>query len=133
MSPKAQERVFPKEYAVELIRIADGDLASAETLRAAKDGGRPENVLYLAQQAAEKFLKAALCRLERPIPLVHDLGILAARLPTDPAPPFGYEIIALNPFATVRRYEESSVPLDADEINSALDKVRVIQKWVKGL
>ena len=65
MSPKSQERIFPRAYSAELLRIARGDHNSASFLLSglATEGVRPENVAYLFQQAIEKALKAALCAL----------------------------------------------------------------------
>ena len=83
MSPKNQERLFPHAYATELLHIARGDHDSASFLLSglATEGVRPENVAYLFQQAIEKALKAALCAIGRPVPLVHDLGVLVAKIP----------------------------------------------------
>jgi hypothetical protein len=44
MSPK-KERTFKKSYAAELLRIAAGDVESAEVLMQSQRG-RPENVCY---------------------------------------------------------------------------------------
>ena len=52
-----QKRLFNKEYAKELLRIAQGDGESASALFKAKVG-RPENIVFLAQQSVEKSIKA---------------------------------------------------------------------------
>ena len=119
MSPKNQERRFPAEYAQELLRIAQADHDSAAYLLtgvADEHGVRPENAAYLFQQAIEKALKAVLCARELPVPLVHDLGVLIAKIPDDLEPEFGYELGGLDEYATVRRYEEGRYILQRDEL-----------------
>ncbi len=121
MSPKHQERKFPRSYSRELLRIAVGDHDSAAYLvRGVGDGaGRAENAAYLFQQSIEKALKAALCAVGRPVPLVHDLGVLVAKLPGSVDPDFGYELAGLDEYATVRRYEEGRYQLTADELEKS--------------
>ncbi len=116
-----QERQFPKKYAPELARIAQGDLLSAKTLAAPGAKGRPENIFLLLHQVIEKSLKAVLIHLGLRVPMVHDLGALLARLPENSNPPFGYEIIELNDFAAIRRYEEGNVILTNEECNKIID------------
>ena len=48
--------------------------------------------------------------------MVHDLGILIALLPVADYPPGGFDWAELNPFATVRRYEDGALPISAEEI-----------------
>lgn len=59
VTPK-KAQIYKPEYGKELLRIAEGDLASASALHETKKG-RKENVGYLAQQSIEKALKAVLC------------------------------------------------------------------------
>jgi len=119
MSPKNQEHRFPPDYAQELLRIAHADHDSAAYLLTGvtdEHGVRPENAAYLFQQAIEKALKAVLCARELPVPLVHDLGVLIAKIPDDLEPEFGYELGGLDEYATVRRYEEGRYILQQDEL-----------------
>jgi HEPN domain-containing protein len=51
--------VMPPDAAAWWLRLARGDLAAARRLQKA-DGVTPRPVAYLAQQAAEKALKATL-------------------------------------------------------------------------
>ncbi len=131
MSPKSQERVFPRAYAGELLRIARGDHDSASFLRSglASEGVRPENVAYLFQQAIEKALKAALCALGRPVPLVHDLGVLVAKIPDTLDPDFGYELSGLDEYATIRRYEEGRMVLSAGELQDIATLSERVLRW----
>jgi HEPN domain-containing protein len=72
MSPSGQERRFPTGYADTLMRVAEGDLRSADFGANGVESGdvRPENVLFLYQQSIEKALKATLRHLGIPIPLI---------------------------------------------------------------
>ena len=130
MSPQDQERLYKKEYARELLAIAKEDLESAQLLAQATTTtamGRKENVIFLVQQAIEKAIKATLCWLGKPVPLVHDLGVLIAKLPDNLSPPEGYGLSHLNEYATVRRYEKSGFELTSKDISVTLDiGVRVI-------
>jgi len=128
MTNNLKKQLFPKEYARELLRIAKGDLESAAELSLAKTG-RPENIVFLAQQSVEKSIKAVLVHLQIAFPLVHDLGILIALLPDDKAPPGGFSLTELNPFASVRRYEEGRLPLTQVEIKTALEVARRTEAW----
>lgn len=125
-----QKRLFKKEYAFELFHIAQGDFDSAAELSAAKSG-RKENVIYLVQQSVEKSLKALLVHQQIPFPLVHDLGIILGLLPDSLIPPNGFKLVDLNPYASVRRYEEGSLKLTESEIQSALQAGKEVLKWVE--
>nr|AIA17717.1 HEPN domain protein [uncultured bacterium]AIA17942.1 HEPN domain protein [uncultured bacterium] len=129
MSPKSQEKKFPRNYAKELYRIAQGDLDSARTLSKSKTG-RPENACFHAHQSVEKALKALLVALSQPVPLVHDLGILVAKIPSNRNPPFGYELSSLNDYSTVRRYEEGKMILEQTEIEKIVSIATEVITWV---
>ncbi len=133
MSPSSQERVFEKAYAAELLRIAQMDLKTSEFLLEGLAQGRirAENFFFSIQQCVEKTLKACLIHLELPVPLVHDLGVLLAKLPRAWEPPFGYEIGALSEFAAARRYEEASMQWGPDEANEAMELGRAAVAWAK--
>ena len=64
----------------EWLRYSEGDLFSARAL--AKSSDLPaRNACYLAQQCAEKALKAALIAAEVEVMRTHDLDALVQRLP----------------------------------------------------
>ena len=99
-----QKRLFEKEYAQELFRIAKGDLESAVTLKSGP--GRKENIVYMCQQAVEKSIKSVLVHHQIAFPLIHDLGSLIGLLPDQFMPPGGFNLIELNPlrlFADMKR------------------------------
>ncbi len=128
-----QKRLFKKEYSVELLTIAKGDFESAKVLAGQKTKGRPENVIFLAQQSVEKAVKSALVFLQIPFPLVHDLGILVALLPDAKMPPKGFNLSELNPFASIRRYEEGLLPITESEVSTAMSTAQEVLQWAEKL
>ena len=123
-----KERKFRKEYSKQLLNIADGDLDSAEGLFEIGKG-RPENVIFHAQQSIEKSIKAVLCATESPVPLSHDVILLLAKLDSSQVPPHADALADLTPFATVKRYEEGNYELTKEEIQSSLQIARDILGW----
>ncbi len=95
--------------------------------------GRPENIVFLAGQSVEKSIKSVLVHLQIAFPLVHDLGILVALLPDDKIPPEGFALTELNPFASIRRYEEGQLQLTIDEIESALNAAQNVADWATSI
>lgn len=124
-----KERLFKKEYAKELLAIAKDDLKGAEVLAAA-NLQRQEMALFHIQQAVEKALKALLCWLGIPVPLVHSLSIIQDRIPRKYQVPFADSLEDLTQFATIRRYEEGIALFTAEEISSALELGHKITEWV---
>jgi HEPN domain-containing protein len=133
MSPAKQEKLFAVQYAPELIRIAEGDLGSARLLleQFGMFKSRAENIFFLAQQSMEKSLKAVLCLHGVPVPLVHELGTLIAKLPANSNPVVGYEISKLSEFASVRRCEEGALELTADEASDVVNVAEKVLIWAK--
>ncbi len=125
-------RRFKKAYASELLQIARGDLDSARVLEQAKSGRR-ENILFLAEQCIEKSLKAALCHLEIPVPLVHDLDLILDRFPKENQVPGSDNMGDLSQFASIRRYEEGRAELGAKEIKAVIKLAAETQSWVERL
>ncbi|MGH7962538.1 MAG: HEPN domain-containing protein [Candidatus Binatia bacterium] len=64
------------------LRYAREDLETAETLLA-QSQGLPRHMCWLAQQAAEKAIKAVLVFLEIDFPRRHDLDMLRNLIPDD--------------------------------------------------
>lgn len=62
------------------LRYAREDLAAAETMLG-RDGAYPRHVCWLAQQSAEKSLKAGLIYCDIEFPYTHDLDRLRNLLP----------------------------------------------------
>lgn len=122
--------LFKKEYANHLFEIAKGDLSSAAALLSAAKPGRIENILFMIQQSVEKSLKAVLIHKQISFPLVHDLGILIAFLPQVDYPPGGFDWAELNPYASVRRYEDGAIPISREEIEAAFSAAQLVHEWV---
>ena len=127
----SKKRLFKKEYATELLVIAGGDLESALNLADKMQTGRPENIVFLAQQSVKKCIKSVLVHLQIAFPLVHNLGILIALLPDEKIPPNGFTLTELNPYASVRRYEEGHLSLTVDEISAALKASKEVSAWAQ--
>lgn len=126
-----REQMFAKEYAKELLAIAFEDLKAAEALGKIA-GLRVENTFLLGQQALEKGLKAVLCWAGKPVPFVHEIGILVAKLENiGQEPPFGYDLNSLSEFATIRRYLEGKETYSLAEIQEVLRQIRVALEWCR--
>lgn len=132
MTKNFQKRLYKKEYARELLKIAEGDLGSALALSKTNEG-RLENIIFLVQQAVEKYIKAVLVHLQIAYPAVHDLGILVALLPDDKMPPEGFALSELNPFASVRRYHEGDTALTPEEIKTSIEVAKKVDQWAKSI
>lgn len=126
MSPDGKK--YKKEYAYELLNIAQGDLESAMVLAKAR-AGRPENAIYLAQQAIEKCLKAVLCFKARKIIHTHDIEALIQILPTKGRPPEAHKLGSLTQYATIRRYEEGFEELMPEDLDLVIDLGKQVYKW----
>lgn len=120
---------FDKGYAHELMRIAAQDLDSAKFL-AKQTGLRVENVFLLGQQALEKGLKAVLCWKEQPVPFIHDIGVLVAKIEALAiSVPFGYDLNSLSEFATIRRYMEGKESWTLEETEAVLAEIDKACRW----
>lgn len=136
MSPKAQERLFPRDYAHTLIAIAHRDLETGAYMASGAgttDKVRPESVLFFFHQASEKALKAALCHLGIRLPMIHDLAALLAKFPDDVQPPVGYELAELNDYAGVLRYQEGRFPLTREDLAEAHHRARMVVEWSRSV
>jgi HEPN domain-containing protein len=130
MGPLAKK--YKQKYAYELMRIAEGDLASAVAL-SQSSLGRPENIVYHSQQAIEKVLKAVLCFIGKPVPHTHSLEALVAVLPDNNTPPDAFLLGSLSQYATIRKYEEGSEELTHEDFENCIDLGQKILDWGKAL
>lgn len=128
MTPKLGEKLFEKSYAKTLLAIAKEDYMCAHAL-ARNSKTRKETALFLVQQCIEKSLKAVLCYLGSPVPLVHDLGALVGKMPDKIHPPYGYELSRFNDYAGILRYERGSQKISAKDVVAALKIARDVQNW----
>ncbi len=127
-----KSRKFKKEYAIELLSIAEQDLETAKALLPSKIR-RKENILFHIEQAIEKALKATLCKLEIPVPMVHELSLLIDRLPEGVEPPSPEDLVDLTQFATIRRYEEGKASFSDEEVKAAYRLAEQVLAWARKL
>lgn len=130
MNAKRKERKFKKEYALELLRVAEGDLDSAKALHRSNIK-RKENIFYHAEQSIEKCLKSAICAAELAVPLTHSLSELILTLPSHSQFPFGMEIDELTEFATTLRYQEGKAIFEEDDIQEIFKIADEVFYWAK--
>jgi HEPN domain-containing protein len=119
---------MPPDAATWWLRTALGDLAAARAL-VTGEGVAPRQVAYLAQQAAEKALKATIALGGTEPPMSHDLIFLIARCPEEAGlRQTGVDIVALSAAQTVARYPDpDDLPYDHDEVDRLLtDAVRLV-------
>lgn len=130
MGPKG--KLFQKEYAFELLEIAEGDLDSARGLASIKKG-RLENICYMAQQSVEKSLKAVLCYLGQVVILSHDIDAILSHIPESQHPPHAHQLGALTEYSMIRRYEKGYEILTEHDIALALTMAESTLAWAKSL
>lgn len=124
------ERIFKKEYAQELFRIAENDLLTSRSLKENPEV-RKETVLFHVEQAVEKALKAVLCHRGLPLPMSHDLFAVVQRFPAADAPPNANSLYDLTPFASIRRYEEGKAILTEEDVAAAIQSATECLQWAK--
>lgn len=126
-----KDRLYQKEYARELLAVALEDLEAGKVLAAA-GLSRKENILFFAQQAVEKALKAVLCWQEKPVPLTHTLELIIDRVAQcGLSVPYGEELADWTQFATVRRYEEGKFDFTEEEISTVLSAAAEVLSWCR--
>jgi len=125
-----KDKVFRRDYATELWRIAQGDLESAEVMAESLSKGRRENICFAAQQCIEKAIKAVLCARQKPVPMTHSIEVLLERLQGD-YPDGAERLIELTDFATIRRYEEGNEILTAEDMAATIAAARDVLIWAK--
>ncbi|MBM4252110.1 MAG: HEPN domain-containing protein [Deltaproteobacteria bacterium] len=127
MTP-SKVRKYKKEYAEELLRIAQSDLDAGHAIQAARSG-RAENLAYFAEQVVEKSLKAVLCIREIAFPATHDLRQLIDLMGPSDVPPHGDALGELTIYGAVRRYEEGPWSLSWEEADLALSAAKDVLAW----
>ncbi len=110
------------------LRYAEGDLSSARKL--AQHGELPaRNVCLLAQQAAEKAIKAVLVRQAVDFPRTHDLDALVEML-RDDSGSFGEidDMAELSQWAVESRYPGNWSEPTEDDARGALNQAAIVVK-----
>ena len=98
----------------EWIGKAEEDWSACQQLLATQPSAVPDVIGYLAQQSAEKYLKACLVQLGREPERTHDLGALLDRV-VESNPQLEHlrdDAEALTPLAVRFRYPGSSLTLE---------------------
>ncbi len=121
---------YKKEYAVELLSIAVGDYKSGTDLMKLRTG-RDENIIFMAQQAVEKALKAVLIHQSKPVRHPHEIEILLSLLDEKSQPPYAQEICSLSQFAGIRRYEEGREDISEEDLVLILKISSEILAWAQ--
>ena len=122
----------PEIEARRWLRFASEDLRAAESLLGGKEFV-PRHACWLAQQAAEKALKAGLVLLQRSFPYRHDLDALRNMLPDDWAiKRANPDLAALTEWAVEARYPGDWPDATADEARQAVDDARSVVTSVAG-
>jgi HEPN domain-containing protein len=109
-------------------RLAEEDLAGAHAVLRAEDVA-PRIACFLAQQAAEKALKAGLIAIGRQFPKTHGLTRLLATYPTGNRPALDEDDLdALDPWVIDGRYAADLPPASPAEAAALVGKaVRVVE------
>ncbi len=116
------------EPAVWWLRAALGDLAAARALMDVA-GVPPRQAAYLAQQAAEKALKATIALQGNEPPLRHDLLFLLDRSPGEARlRDVPVDLVALSGAQTAARYPQlDDPPYDPEEVGQlVMDASRLV-------
>jgi len=115
MSPKQKgPSADYEDEAGRWLAFARGDLESATALLGTRTPNR--NVGYLAQQAAEKALKAVILLDNAPFEMTHDLNAVAAQLPADfRAPVDTADLAWLADLETSARYPDEGDTITGDD------------------
>ena len=99
------------------LHYAEGDLLSAKVLAASNDLP-PRNACYLAQQCAEKALKAVLITVNIEPLRTHDLDALVQRMPEEQKESFvDFDPSWLSEWCVEARYPSASTTLQKQEIS----------------
>ncbi len=125
-----REKLFRRDYAQVLWKIAEGDIQSAEVMALHLEKGRRENICFAAQQCIKKALKAVLCAREKAVPMTHSIELILDRLQTV-TPVHPDALIELTDFATSRRYEEGNEIITAEDVQAIIAAGRSILEWAK--
>jgi HEPN domain-containing protein len=125
------EKKFKKDYAKELLIVAEADYETADVLVNSEVITRAENTLFHIEQSIEKAMKSVLCHRGVSVPMSHDLLLVVAKFDSKGLPP-GYEALGdLTPFATIRRYELGVHEITKSEITNSLKFAKTVIEWAK--
>ena len=126
------ERDKTAAIAREWMSKAENDLkTAAHTLKLGADCPT-DTVCFHAQQCVEKYLKAALVALEKPLPRIHDIEALIHLMPKHARVSLTVEQQRrLTEYATVMRYPGPYEPVALAEAKEAVKLARRIRREVR--
>lgn len=124
-----------RRAAREWFEHAERDRLAAETLLEATTS-TPEQVAFLCQQAAEKYLKAWLGYLGEDIPRTHDLLAIVDRLDGLGSTEFDPDVLRpsareLEPYAVQARYPLTSTSPTNEDASEALAAALEIRRHIR--
>jgi HEPN domain-containing protein len=124
---------MPPEAALWWLRTAIGDLTAARALLAVATVA-PRQAAYLAQQAAEKAIKATIALQGREPPLTHDLLFLLERSPGEAGLRGAIvDIVALSSAHAAAHYPQpDEPPYDLDEADQLVADASRLVVSVRG-
>ena len=102
------------EVTREWLRRAQVDLSTARVLIASREGLEPWVASYHAQQAAEKYIKAALVFEQVLFPHTHELERLVPLLRTEWHLPDAKTLAGMSRFAVIGRYPGGMTDMETD-------------------
>ncbi len=116
------------------IERAEHDLRTAEVAMSLTDDCPTDTVCYLAQQCAEKYLKALLIQRGRTAPRTHDLNRVVGRLPAvERTALAGLPLRELNPYIIEGRYPGDWDPMSRAEAEAAIAIAHEVRRIVRAL
>jgi len=115
-----------KPIAAEWVAKAEADFATLERECRVTENPNYDGICFHAQQCAEKYLKARLCKADVPFSKIHDLAALLEQvLAFEPAwESFREDLAYLSDFAVTFRY-----PGESADRESALDAQRRCRRF----
>ncbi len=110
------------------LRYARSDLALARTRL--EGDILPELLCFHAQQCVEKCLKAILLDKNIPIERTHNLNVLMDTLSdVMDIPEHITQSVYLSDYAVAFRYPSDREPIEADELQEALEVANAVLRW----
>lgn len=119
---------YPPDDPREWINRARSSLAVAS---AHPEGAYLEDLCFVAQQAAEKALKAVLVARAARVPRTHDLGALLSAIERSGVhfPASLKALVVLTSYAVATRYPGTAEPVEPADYEEALDLARSAVAW----
>ncbi|MHC4505407.1 MAG: HEPN domain-containing protein [Planctomycetota bacterium] len=113
---------------------AEHDLATARQALRIEDDRPCDTIAYLAQQCAEKYLKALLVSHGTDLPRTHDLTVLATMAREDAGLAINTsDVKVINRYAVEARYPGDWEPVLDDDAAEAVDAALKVREAVRAI